>query len=169
MSSVQWLTRTAILLAITIVMQMLGLPQGFTGPAVNAMLLLAGIFVNPLSGISIGLLTPLIALLRGILPPPLAPAVPFIMLGNALFVLVASLGIRKNMLLKLAGIIGGAVGKFLILSLAVQTLISVPPAVAKALQAPQLFTALTGGISALVLAEILFRLNIINTSVDKAQ
>ena len=81
--NVKWLARTAILLALTLAFQMIGLPQPVTGPAVNAMLLISGTYVGALGGIIIGLLTPLIAFARGILPPPLAPMIPFIMLGNA--------------------------------------------------------------------------------------
>ena len=60
--SVRWLTRTAILLAITLAFQMLGFPQMVTGPAVNAMLLLSGTYVGGIGAVIIGMLTPLIAL-----------------------------------------------------------------------------------------------------------
>jgi len=62
--SIRWLTRTAILLAITLAFQMMGFPQMITGPAVNAMLLLSGTYVGALSAVIIGMLTPFIAFIR---------------------------------------------------------------------------------------------------------
>lgn len=169
MFSVKWLTRTAVLLALTLAIQLLGLPQTFTGPAVNALLLLAGILVNPISGICIGLLTPIIAFTRGILPAPLAPAIPFIMLGNAFFVFISCLPVKKRSYLKFLGVLAGAASKYLILSFAVQSLINLPPAAAKALQLPQLFTAVTGGVVALILAELLLRMQVIESNVTGKQ
>lgn len=156
--NVKWLARTAILLALTLAFQMMGLPQPVTGPAVNAMLLLSGTYVGAFGGIVIGLLTPVIAFARGILPPPLAPMIPFIMLGNAALVILYLL--LRNMLGKRyigcgAAIICGAVVKFLILSSAVRFIVSVTPPVAKAMQIPQLFTAIVGGIVAVLIEKIL--------------
>ncbi len=156
--NVKWLARTAILLALTLAFQMMGLPQPVTGPAVNAMLLLSGTYVGAFGGIVIGLLTPVIAFARGILPPPLAPMIPFIMLGNAALVILYLF--LRNMLGKKyigcgAAIICGAVVKFLILSGAVRFIVSVPPPVAKAMQIPQLFTAIVGGIVAVLIEKIL--------------
>ncbi len=147
-----WLTRTAVLLALTLAVQFLGLPQWFTGPLVNAFLLLASSLVGMGSGVVIGLLTPWIALLRGILPPPLAPVVPFIMLGNALLVIIFSLITRKKEVpwLNVLALVLAAFGKYLLLSQAVRYLVEVPPRVAQAMQIPQLLTALAGGAIALL-------------------
>lgn len=148
---VRWLTRTAVLLALTLAVQFLGLPQWFTGPLVNAFLLLASSISGVSSGVVVGLLTPWIALLRGILPPPLAPMVPFIMLGNALLVIIFSLVRRKKEVLWLSvvALVLAALGKYLLLSQAVRYLVEVPPRVAQAMQVPQFFTALGGGAIAL--------------------
>ncbi|MDS1030153.1 ECF transporter S component [Bacillota bacterium LX-D] len=158
MSKIQCVTRTALFLALALTVQMAGLPQKFTGPAVNGILFLSGIFVNPLSGICIGILTPLLAFLRGILPGPLAPAIPFIMLGNALFVYFSCLLFKRPLGLQICGVMAGAITKFLVLSLAVNYLVNVPPAAAKILTLPQLFTALLGGFAALFLAQILINI-----------
>ncbi|HHY98186.1 MAG TPA: ECF transporter S component [Firmicutes bacterium] len=151
-----WLTRTAVLLALTLAFQMMGLPQPVTGPVVNAMLLLSCIFVGPLGGVVVGLFTPWIAFVRGILAPPLGPMIPFISLGNAVLVLVFG-GIRyagkKALLASIVGVIAGAVAKFLVLSSAVRMVVQVPPPVAKAMQTPQLVTALIGGAVALAVAQ----------------
>ncbi|AEE97758.1 ECF transporter S component [Mahella australiensis] len=149
---IRWLTLTAVLLAITLAVQMIGLPQPITGPAVNAMLILSAAFAGPISGIIIGLLTPLIAFMRGILAAPLAPMIPFIMIGNGTLVLLFWLGCRliKNLMGSVAGIVTGSVIKFLILSAAVNLIVSVPEPVAQAMQLPQLFNALIGGVIALI-------------------
>ncbi len=157
--SLRWLTRTALLLAITLAFQMLGLPQAITGPAVNAMLLISGTYVGGLGAVIIGLLTPWIAFLRGILPPPLAPMIPFIMLGNAIFVIayVITRGkLGKGYAGSGIGLIVGAIAKFLILSSAVRLIVSVPPSVAKAMQVPQLYTAVLGGVIAVIVEKALY-------------
>ena len=156
--SVRWLTRTAILLAITLAFQMLGFPQMVTGPAVNAMHLLSGTYVGGLGAVIIGMLTPFIAFVRGILAPPLAPMIPFIMLGNAILVIVyvtfrSKLG--KGYATSGIGLIVGAIAKFLVLSTAVRFIVSVPPPVAKAMQVPQLYTAVLGGVIAIIVEKIL--------------
>ncbi len=156
--SVRWLTRTALLLAVTLAFQLLGFPQMITGPAVNAMLLISSIYAGPTGGVIIGLLTPWIAFMRGTLAPPLAPMIPFIMLGNAVLVIIWSL---CRMLIKnknagsVTGLAIGAVVKFLTLSSAVRLLVSLPPPVAKAMQIPQLYTALAGGVIALIAEKVL--------------
>lgn len=154
--SIRFVTQTAVLFALTLVVQMLGLPQMVTGPLVNAMLLLATIFVGVGSGVCIGLFTPWVALVRGILPPPLGPVVPFIMLGNGALVVVFGLFRQKKTLaFDIAGVILGACVKYLILSQAVRSLANLPPQVARVMQTPQLVTALLGGAIALSLARVL--------------
>ncbi|NPV53766.1 MAG: ECF transporter S component [Firmicutes bacterium] len=156
--TVKFITQTAVLLAITLAVQMLGLPQPFTGPAVNAMLLLTCIYVGIAGGVIVGLLTPWIAFLRGILAPPLAPMIPFIMLGNAVLVIVFGLARRfwgKGVAGSAAGIVIGAIVKYLVLSSAVRFLVEVPPKIAVAMQTPQLVTALVGGVAALVIERAL--------------
>lgn len=156
--SIRWLTRTAILLAITLAFQMLGFPQMITGPAVNAMLLLSGAYVGGLGAVIIGMLTPFIAFIRGILAPPLAPMIPFIMVGNAILIIAYVLS-RKKLGKGLAGagigLIVGAVAKFLVLSSAVRFIVSVPPPVAQAMQIPQLYTAILGGVVAIAVEKVL--------------
>jgi hypothetical protein len=69
--NVKYLTLTAVLLALTAAIQMAGLPQPITGPAVNAMLMLTTLVVGMAGGVAVGALTPGIAFLRGILAPRL--------------------------------------------------------------------------------------------------
>lgn len=159
---IRWISRTALLFALTLVIQMLGLPQFFTGPLVNAILLLAVLFDGVLSGVVIGLFTPWVAFSRGILPPPLGPMIPFIMIGNATLVIVFGLWImkRKNLGTSIAGIATGSVIKYLILSRAVIFVVEVPPPVAQIMQTPQLITALVGGAIALLVDQALKRVRI---------
>ncbi|MDQ7794358.1 MAG: ECF transporter S component [bacterium] len=153
--NVRALTRIGILLALTLAIQMLRLPQPITGPLVNAMLVLAAVMVGVLGGVIIGVLTPWIALANGILSPVLAPAIPFIMAGNAALVLVfgaaarvgAHCGRRFERVSQVGGVLVGGFVKYLVIAGAVRLLVDVPAAVA--LQLPQLFTAWAGGVLAL--------------------
>ena len=156
----QKIVLTALFIALTIAVQMLGFPQPVTGPLVNCMLLLSALFAGPIAGISVGLVTPWIAFLRGILAPPLAPMIPFIMLSNGVFVLCFYLGrklLGKKVLGSAVGIIGGAAMKFLLLSGAVTFLVQVPDKIAKAMQLPQLFTAIGGGVIAVIASGLIAR------------
>jgi len=141
------LTKLALLLGLTLAFQMLGLPQPVTGPAVNAMLIFSTLFLGPLAGALIGMLTPIIAFTHGILAPALGPAIPFIILGNWVYIFSFAFIRKTNKYLALTT---GAGLKFLLLAGAVRFLLSVPPPVAKALQLPQLITALAGGLIALI-------------------
>ncbi|NLL61348.1 MAG: ECF transporter S component [Candidatus Atribacteria bacterium] len=154
---IKWLTRTAFLLAIALVFQMGGFPQPITGPLVNTVLYLAASIVGWQGGILIGILTPLVAAMRGILPPPLAPLIPFIALGNSLMVVLFYLLKFKN---KIIAIIIASLVKFSILFSAVNLLVQVPPAVSQMMSLPQLITALTGGIVALLVMALLKKANI---------
>jgi thiamine transporter ThiT len=154
------LTRTAILLGVTLAIQLLRMPQPITGPLINAMLVLTALTVGVWAGVFIGLLTPWIAFVVGILPPVLGPAIPFIMAGNAALVLIMGAAVRAGRQLKVpqgerlaqvGGVIVGGFAKYLVISSAVRFLIQVPPPVAAALMLPQLFTAWTGGGLAVVI------------------
>lgn len=155
---VQKLTRTALLMALTLAIQMLRMPQPVTGPLVNALLVLTVVTVGMPAGVVIGLLTPWIAFANGILPPVLGPAIPFIMAGNAALVLVFGVASKtatrsgRRILERTgqaAGVLSGGLVKYLVISTAVSFLIDVPAPVAVMLQLPQLLTAWAGGALAL--------------------
>lgn len=151
-TQVRYLTRTALLLALTLVVQLIGFPQPVTGPLVNLCLFVAVFFVGIGGGSFIGLLTPLVAFSRGILPPPLAPMLPFIALGNIALVVVFGLLKKFN---KYIAMIVAAVVKFLILAAGVNFFIKVPGPIAKAMQTPQLINAIIGGILAIIIVQLL--------------
>ncbi len=172
--STTYISRLIFLIALTLIIEMVGLPQLFTGPLVNMMLFITAIVLAPSAGFILGVLTPLIAALRGQLPGFLIPMVPFIMIGNALLVYVFS-GIRRllnrfhndsNLMLSLAvwlGIVGSSFAKFVWLyfsaSLIVPLLLRKPlPEQFIAMMAmPQFVTALIGGLLAVVIVNLLRR------------
>ena len=157
-TNIRWMSRTAILLAIALVFQMGGFPQFITGPLVNTVLYLAAMIVGWQGGMLIGILTPVIASIRGILPPPLTPLIPFIALGNSILIILFFWLQSKN---KIVGIIIASCVKFLLLAGAVKLLVQVPPAIAQMMSFPQLITALAGGAIALLLAHFFKKANII--------
>lgn len=154
-NSTQLMTRTAFLLALAAICPLLGLPQFITGVAVNVVLYISTFLVGPIGGIIIGCLIPWVAALRGILPPPLVIAAPFIMLGNIALVLVFHYFRYR---IPLVGIIGAALVKFAIIILGARVIIPqfihVAPGVAAKVAAilgiAQIFTALAAGFLALI-------------------
>jgi len=168
----------SILAALTFAGQAAGLPQPFTGPFVNAMLLLILAFVGWGPAVAIGFVTPVVALLRGVLPPALGPALPVIAVGNGLLVTlygtVCCLWSRRPAFpgwvpgLVAAGV--AALGKFLWLTICVRLLLPVafglrlPAAAAVALTTPQLLTAFGGGVGALLVSAALARTGLFSPS-----
>lgn len=166
---VKKLVRASLLLAIAIIVQILGrnipqINQFLVGPIVNSILILTAFVCGTWWGIGVGVLTPVIAWLVGQLPGPMAPFIPFIMIGNALFVIFFGILKDQQKWGKYIGLILGSFVKFLFLSFSAAKLITVfniglPAKVANKLVIimgiPQLITALIGGVIALVLIEIL--------------
>jgi hypothetical protein len=68
--------------------------QFVTGSIVNATLFLGAYYLGDGNAILIGLVPSVTALSAGLLPLPLAPMVPFIMVSNAILIIVFN-GIRK--------------------------------------------------------------------------
>lgn len=163
-SRVLWLTRTAVLIAVLITLQWIssGMGQYVTGTLVNCVLAIGALCFGLSSGLVVAFLSPFFAFLLGI-GPKLLPIVPCIAVGNTVYVAALYfLGKQANKLWKrLVCLAIAAVAKFLTLYLAVvQVLI---PAMGDALKAPQiqtftamfswpqLVTALTGGVLAVLL------------------
>ncbi|CDF59373.1 ECF transporter S component [Thermobrachium celere] len=166
---------SSLLLAIGIVFQIIGrnIPQFnqfLVGPIINSILILTAFICGRWWGVGVGTLTPLLAWFVGQLATPLAPFIPFIMIGNILYVLTFSLFIQGNMIKRAIGVILGALIKFVFLTFASTKLIklvglSFPPKIAKVLATsmsfPQLITALLGGALALIIIELLRRRRVI--------
>ncbi|MGB9662414.1 MAG: ECF transporter S component [Moorellaceae bacterium] len=150
--NIRFLTTTALLLALTVAVQMVGLPHPVTGPLVNAMLLLATLTVGIAGGVFIGVLTPWVALLRGILPPLAQPITPFIMVANTTLVIAFGLLARLNPWLAL---LVAALCKYGVFVVVLKFILVLPPKLAQAFQVPQLLTALAGGVIALLVHKAL--------------
>ncbi|MDH8678310.1 ECF transporter S component [Fusibacter bizertensis] len=155
------LTRTAVLLSLALIFQVgfNQFAQPAVGPLVNMTLIIAAIVVGPISAVIIGCLTPLVAFFLGIMP--LLPVVPFIMIANTLLVLTFSL--FKGKFHKFGawiGVVLAAVVKASFLAISIRYLVvlfveKVPPKLIAAFSLPQLYTALIGGVLAVIIAHYL--------------
>ena len=171
---IRWITETAILLALLVTLQALtkGFGQLVTGSCVNAVLAVSVLVGGLMSGITVALISPVLAFLLGIAPQILT--VPAIMAGNTVYVLLLWLIADK----KMKGIAGritawivAAGAKFATLYIIVVKLIcgvmapgllaagTLKEPMLKALPAtfsyPQLITALIGGAAALLIVPVI--------------
>ncbi|MEA4884078.1 MAG: ECF transporter S component [Clostridia bacterium] len=160
-SNVRKITRTAVLIALTIAFQSLGMQQMITGPVVNMFLFLGVMLIGMWGGVITGLITPLMALWVGIIKPVMAPMAPAIALSNAALCVVFGfadmLGSHRSIVARAVGAVIASVVKFLILAGTVRFLVQLPPKAAQAMQGLQLVTALSGGVAAIILYEALAR------------
>ena len=161
--NIKILTRTAIILALTILFQALGrfIPLGqfnqfIVGPLVNACLLVAASYTGLAGGAVVSVLSPFGAILTGAVIP--LPFAPFIAAGNFILVLVFTLLKNKPIL----GIASGAVLKFGFLLASINLFVwmmSIPAKKAVLMIAafswPQLITAIIGGLLALLVLKAL--------------
>ena len=168
---VLWITETAVLLALLVVLQWVTKPLGqiVTGSCVNAVLAVSALLVGLSSGLTVALVSPFCAYLLGIAPNLVA--VPAIMAGNAVFVLALSLLCGKALWRQALAWLVAAAAKFAVLYTLVVVLICGPlsgslleaglmkkPMIAvmtASFSWPQLVTALIGGALALFLVPIL--------------
>lgn len=166
-----WITETAAMLALLVVLQALTKPLGqlVTGSCVNAVLAVTVLFCGLGSGITVALISPVCAYLLGIAPQVLT--VPVIMLGNAAFVAVLRLVSGKQIWKNVLAWLAAALCKFVVLfalvkygvcgilaeGLLAQGLLKTPmlTALPATFGAMQLVTALIGGGLALLLVPVL--------------
>lgn len=143
---VAMMTKFLFLSGLAILIPSLIHAQWVTGPIINAILFLSVIFVGGRNAVLIGLLPSIIALFFGLLPAPLAPMVPFIMISNAILVVVFDL-LKSNYWL---GALAASILKFLFLKLSYGAVVELllkkelAQAVAGVLSWSQLFTAIAG-------------------------
>ena len=152
------LTRTAVLLAVVVVVQMVGrsLPNSnfIVGPLVNMCLLIATMTVGVGGGITIAILSPFTSLINNNAPvaAALLPFAPVIAAANIIFILVFYFLYSKN---KYVGFVSAAVLKFGFLLLSIKLFLNIfdfPKFNDKLIALfswPQLVTALIGGFVAL--------------------
>ena len=171
---IRWITETAVMLALLVALQALTKPFGqlVTGSFVNAVLAVTVLVAGLGSGITVALISPVLAYLLGIAPQILT--VPAIMVGNTVYVVLLSLicgGKEKNILRRVIAWVVAAVAKFAALYAIVVGLIcgvlaesllaagTLKEPMLKALPAtfswPQLITALIGGAVALMIVPVL--------------
>ncbi|NIA02471.1 MAG: iron hydrogenase, partial [Nitrospirae bacterium] len=110
------------------------------------------------AAILVGLIPSIIALSSGLLPPVLAPMIPFIMLSNAILIMTYTHLKKRNYWLNIA--IAGTI-KFLFLlatsSVVINLLLQkeIADTVALMMSWPQLVTALAGGIIAFPIIKLM--------------
>ena len=170
---IRWITETAIMLALLVTLQALtkGFGQLVTGSFVNAVLAVTVLVAGLGSGITVALISPVLAYLLGIAPQILT--VPAIMVGNAVYVVLLYLicGKRKDVVSRVIAWVVAAAAKFAALYAIVVWLIcgvladallaagTLKEPMLKALPAtfswPQLVTALIGGAVALLMVPVL--------------
>ena len=158
------------MLALLVTLQALTKPAGqlVTGSCVNAVLAVATLVGGLACGLTVALISPVLAFLLGIAPQILT--VPAIMAGNCVYVVLLSLLCGKDLVKRIAAWLIAAVAKFAVLYLIVVKIIcgvlaptllaagTMKQPMLKALPAtfswPQLFTALIGGAVALVIVPV---------------
>lgn len=165
-----WITETAVMLAALVALQYVTKPLGqlVTGSCVNLVLAVTVLLVGASGGVTVALISPVMAYLLGIAPQILT--VPAIMVGNTVFVLMLHALVSRSegkISVQVTGWILAAVAKFAVLYLIVAKLIcgvlaedllasgALKEPMLQALPAtfswPQLFTALIGGGLALLI------------------
>ena len=170
---IRWITETAIMLALLVTLQ--ALPKGFgqlvTGSCVNVVLAISALVGGLSCGITVAVISRVMAFLLGI-APQLLP-VPAIMAGNTVYVVALYLlsdRSGKNVVRQIAAWLLAAVAKFvtlyaivvgLICGVLSESLLASGALKAPMLQAmpatfswPQLVTALIGGALALIIAPL---------------
>lgn len=170
---IRWIAETAIMLALLVTLQVLtkGFGQLVTGSFVNGVLAVAVLLGGLGCGITVALISPVLAYLLGIAPMFLT--VPAIMVGNAVYVVVLYVlaGRNDSIVLRVIAWAAAAAAKFAALYGVVVGLIcgvlserllaagTMKPPMLKALPAtfswPQLVTALIGGAVALLMVPVL--------------
>ena len=169
-----WITETAIMLALLVTLQALTKPMGqlVTGSCVNAVLAVSALVGGLSCGLTVAVISPVLAYLLGIAPQILT--VPAIMVGNAVYVVLLSVladKTGKNIVKQVTAWVAAAAAKFAALYAIVVLLICgvlsesllasgvMKAPMLKALPAtfswPQLFTALIGGAVALLIVPVI--------------
>lgn len=162
---IKWITQTAIMLALLIVLQTLtkALGQFVTGSCVNFVLSITVLLCGLVSGITVAILSPFFAFFLGI-GPAFLPIVPGIALGNIVIVLLLWLLLGKGDISiklpkKVLAIIVASVAKFAVLFIVVTKLIlpllglkeKQVMAITASFSYPQLVTAIIGSTLAVIL------------------
>ena len=159
-----WITRTAIFIALLVVLQAATAALGntiITGSVVNMLLIVSDMTCGKMSGLCVAAISPILAKLIGI--GPLWNLIPFIVAGNITLILIwhfignGHWGHKYAM--RIIALATAAAAKFLVLyigivQIAVPLLLKLPEPQASVISSmfsiPQLITALLGGGMALL-------------------
>ena len=166
---VLWITRTAVLIALTVVLQALTLQLGnqiITGSIVNLMLIIAVMSCGLATGLTVSIFTPVLPTLLGF--GPMWPIVPFIAAGNmALVTMWHFIGNREIVNTYISyglAMAAGAIAKFLVLyvgvvQIAIPYILGLPSGniLSIMFSYPQLITAAAGGVCAIILLPALLK------------
>lgn len=168
-NKILWITRTAVITALLITLQISTSVFGntlITGSIVNLVLVVCVITCGLTSGITVAAISPVCAKLIGI--GPLWALIPIIILGNIVFVstwhIMNKYNLNRKKLFDIGIVIVSALLKFVVLYIGVvRILIPIflklpePQAsvISNVFSLPQLFTALTGGAIALIILPVL--------------
>jgi len=158
-----WITRTAVLIALTVALQALTLQFGnqiITGSIVNLMLIISVMTCGLSTGLTVAVFTPVMPTLLGF--GPVWPIVPFIAGGNMALVAVWHfIGNREIISTYFSyglALVAGAFAKFLVLyfgvvRIAIPYILGLPSGNVLSIMFsyPQLITAATGGVCAIIL------------------
>lgn len=167
--TVKWITRTAVMLALTVLFQSLRfiIPvlgnQFIVGSLVNLALIVAAITIDIKGGLVIAVLAPVIAFIQGQLP--LFLMIIFVAAGNAIIVIAYALLYKESFGSKILALVIGAVTKFitlyvLVVMIGISLLFSeigekVKTVLSLNFSWPQLVTAAIGGVLALLVIPLL--------------
>ena len=164
-SKILWITRTAVFVALLVVLQAATAPLGnifVTGSIVNLLLISSVMTSGIASGLSVAAASPVMAKLLGI--GPLWSIIPFIVVGNITLVLlwhfIGNRKMKRKHAAYIVALICAAVSKYLVLyvgivRIAIPVFLGLPERQAAVISAmfsiPQLVTALVGGTLAVAL------------------
>lgn len=169
---VLWITRTAALTALLIIMQAVTAPFGntlVTGSIVNLILIISVMTCGMSTGITVAMISPICAKFLNI-GPSFWSLIPFIIVGNIVLVLlwnlIGNIKTTKFNLSYIIALVVAAVAKFLVLyvgivKIAIPVFLNLPEkkamVVSNMFSIPQLITALIGGILAIIILPVLKR------------
>ncbi|MDR0986209.1 MAG: hypothetical protein LBL98_00745 [Ruminococcus sp.] len=168
-TKIYWIAKTAVFIALLVALQALTKPAGIllTGSVVNLVLILSVVLGGFGTGLSVAIISPLMAALLGIAPN--WGLVPFIALGNiaivAVWFILTKVKLKPLLTYIVAAVVGAAV-KFGVLwvsvvQVGVPLILKLPEKQAVAISAQfginQLFTALIGGAVACIILPLLVK------------
>lgn len=164
-----WITRTAIFIALLIVMQLATAPLGnplVTGSIVNFLLIVSVMTCGVASGLSVAVVSPIMAKLLGI--GPFWSLIPFIILGNVVLVLlwyaIGNFKKGRKLFGQIIALVAAAFAKSIVLyigivKIAIPVMLKLPDqqamAISNMFSFSQLITATVGGAVALLILPVL--------------